>query len=82
MYRIYTPMRSLQPIENEFLEQKLDFTPDQLEAAREIPLEVRVGYSWSIAQNRGEGPQKMPRLGRKWISPDFKGSNLRSTWNS
>ena len=27
MYRIYTPMRSLQPIENEFLEQKLDFTP-------------------------------------------------------
>ena len=30
-----------------------------------------MGYSWSIAQNRGEGPQKMPRLGRKMTEVDF-----------
>ncbi|CAJ1329482.1 unnamed protein product, partial [Effrenium voratum] len=31
-----------------------------LEAASGTQQEVRVGYSWSIAQNRGEGPRKMP----------------------
>ncbi|CAJ1392835.1 unnamed protein product [Effrenium voratum] len=31
-----------------------------LEAVSGTQQEVRVGYSWSIAQNRGEGPRKMP----------------------
>ena len=132
MYRIYTPMRSLQPIENEFLEQKLDFTPDQ-QAVPAVDKILRyhesekapssnvhtmlqvvsfffVCFFWSAAFCDSLGhwrlpgtflwrcewaiPGVLPRIGVKvhrrcrdldgsgWISPDFQGSNLRSTWKS
>ncbi|CAE7363463.1 Jmjd8, partial [Symbiodinium sp. KB8] len=61
------PAWSLQPFvlrrDPRILERQPALTQEALlRAAQETGTTVRVGYSWSIAQNRGEGPREIPLI--------------------